>query len=1286
MSMYRLSLTSFASLTARVATAWLAAVFAAAALLAVVPAPASAAHAFLSSFGAPGVEAGQLSSPAAVAANQETGDVYVADRGNHRVDEFTASGTFVMAFGANVGGLGVDTCTLICEAGTAGAEPGEFEAPAFIAVDNSSGPSKGDVYVGDDGTSSGAGGKSFISKFTAEGALINSWGTGGQITAAPTEDTEDAGSSCPYGTISTCPFHALGGIAVDSSGTLYVADDVPNTYFGEPEARIFKFAQDGTFELEFQTVKHPYYDNKVPVVGESGIAVDSKGDIYFTNGNLGEENGSGRLLGEDVIGGPVTGIAVDPANNDVYVDSGTEVVHYGPSGNFIESFGSPDITGGEGIAVDGTSGIYVADTAAGSIDFLPLVGPFEVAAAATDVTSTSATLNGRVTPISGGNVTACQFEYVSEAAYEPNAEDPYSAGGTAPCSPATPFSSSTAVSAEVSGLLDGTIYHLRILATAADGTTTYSADHSFLVGGPAVSLPSASSVTDDSATLEAQVDPDGVGGAYHFEYLTEAEFQADSEQFTGPDQPISVPMPEDSLAGTQSIAAVQLIQDLQPHTVYHYRVVAHNGQGVTEPPSQTFTTQVGGGELTLADGRHWEMVSPPNKVGALIYPLGSQLFEALNVQASSNGNAIVFMTNTPTEVNPTGDGQGVYTLGTRGANEWSTQVITSPHTEAAGVSVGKGAEYDFFSEDLSLGYNHIFGNFDQLSPEATEQTPYLRTVYEHGNVNAHCLSSCYQPLVTAANTPPGTKFGETTNGICSGHNGGCGPEFAGGTRDLSHVLIKSGAALTKTPVGNGLYEWGAGELKLVSVLPEEEGGGAVPGLLGNNSEDFQHVISDDGSRVIWRTYRAGLFLRDTSTGKEETIKLDPSNGESVTANSDLSRIFFVEEEPLVPGAKVGYGGSDLYEYNLNAPIGSRLTDLTLLKNPSESGGVGVILGVSEDGSYVYYSAHGDLFEYHDGQTTLIAPENEHDTYYNLVGRTSRVSPNGHWLAFQSSLDLTGYDTHDALTGESDGEVYLYNGETHKLVCGSCNPTGARPTGRVINESEGILLTDANGQNYGRVSALIPPWSRFDVTYARYQSRYLSNSGRLFFDSNEALVPQDVNGTMDVYEYEPPEVGSCTTSSVTFSERSGGCVGLISSGTSPHESSFLDASESGGDVFFLTTAKLQPQDVDSAYDIYDAHECSTGEPCYSAAPVQPPACDTSESCKAAETPQPEIFGSPSSETFSGAGNITSTTPVVVEKTTKEKTVKCKKGSVKKNNKCVKRKSKKHAKKRDRRASR
>ena len=46
-------------------------------------------------------------SPAGVAVNAASHDVYVADSANHRVDEFSAAGGFIGAFGADVGGAGV---------------------------------------------------------------------------------------------------------------------------------------------------------------------------------------------------------------------------------------------------------------------------------------------------------------------------------------------------------------------------------------------------------------------------------------------------------------------------------------------------------------------------------------------------------------------------------------------------------------------------------------------------------------------------------------------------------------------------------------------------------------------------------------------------------------------------------------------------------------------------------------------------------------------------------------------------------------------------------------------------------------------------------------------------------------------------------------------------------------------------------------------------------------------------------------------------------------------------
>jgi hypothetical protein len=251
--------------------------------------------------------------------------------------------------------------------------------------------------------------------------------------------------------------------------------------------------------------------------------------------------------------------------------------------------------------------------------------------------------------------------------------------------------------------------------------------------------------------------------------------------------------------------------------------------------------------------------------------------------------------------------------------------------------------------------------------------------------------------------------------------------------------------------------------------------------------------------------------------------------------------------------------------------------------------------------------------------------------------TARVSPNGRYLAFMSKRSLSGYDNRDASSGALDQEVYEYDAESGRLSCASCDPSGQRPAGEFDSGVPPGPLVDApilwGGQT---LAGSIPGWTSVSLNHAIYQSRYLSNSGRLFFNSPVGLVSGDGNSTQDVYEYEPQGVGSCTLAPA--------CLGLVSSGTSSEEAAFLDASETGDDVFFLSAAQLSLADTDTALDIYDAHVCSLSPGCAPQALGAPPPCATSDSCRTAPTPQPGIFGAPASETFSGAGNPSTQAPV------------------------------------------
>jgi hypothetical protein len=583
------------------------------------------------------------------------------------------------------------------------------------------------------------------------------------------------------------------------------------------------------------------------------------------------------------------------------------------------------------------------------------------------------------------------------------------------------------------------------------------------------------------------------------------------------------------------------------------------------------------------------------------------------VEAAENGDAVTYPANAPTEANPLGNPAETQVLSTRVTGGWSSRDISLPNTEPTGVGVGGEREYRFFSPDLSRAVVEPHSR-NVLLPPATSEPAVHSNVYIRDNVGG----GGYTPLITAADVLPGTeKYGAPTL-------------FAGATPDLSHVVLSSVYPLTSPPPvipnagESALYEWAGGSLQIVSVLPASEGGGPVVGALGGGGDVARGGISNDGSRVFWNGGPEGhVYVRDVA--KEETVRLDavqggsgtPSGGSSfISAATSGSRVFFTSGPRLTADASPEEG--DLYECEMIEVAGKlacKLADLTVSDNAGENGDPVAVLGASEDGSYVYFVAAGvlahnvpgvvrgqNVYVHHGGTTSFIGVASP--------GTAAQVSPSGRYLAFESEQDLTGYDSGDANRGEPDREIYLYDAESGRLVCASCNPTGARPVG----------------------PAALPE----HVESSRYTLRALSDSGRLFFDSPEALVAQDTNGQSDAYEYEQVGVGGCTASSVMFSEGSVGCVGLISSGSSDQASTFLDASSSGDDVFFYTDGRLAPQDLDTAFDVYDAHVCSAEVPC-STSTVVPPACTTADACRAAPAPQPAVFGAPASATFSGSGN-------------------------------------------------
>ena len=123
-----------------------------------------------------GSGAGQCLNPEGVATDLESELVYVTEVGNDRVSVFEPDGTFVLAFGWGVdtGAEELQTCTTAsgCQAGIPGSGAGQFDNPRSVAVDNSAGATKGEVYVGTD---------SFrVQRFEADGTFVSAFGTEGK--------------------------------------------------------------------------------------------------------------------------------------------------------------------------------------------------------------------------------------------------------------------------------------------------------------------------------------------------------------------------------------------------------------------------------------------------------------------------------------------------------------------------------------------------------------------------------------------------------------------------------------------------------------------------------------------------------------------------------------------------------------------------------------------------------------------------------------------------------------------------------------------------------------------------------------------------------------------------------------------------------------------------------------------------------------------------------------------------------------------------------------------------
>jgi DNA-binding beta-propeller fold protein YncE len=425
----------------------------------------------------------------------------------------------------------------------------------------------------------------------------------------------------------------------EATGEAYVADSaidsvVPFNTNGEEQAPWP--AEYGGGVVYVAVDNHPIGDPADPAAGDVYVAASSLKvvDLRDAGGaKVNFEDSEPYINGSELLGTPASegsaepftafrgpqDIVVDKTNGDLYVDDGDHVYVFAPSGEYLrELSGAPISESALGLAVDGASDeAYVVDPGEAVLDafdassgvfryqvegttpsepftaplgvgvdeatgevyvsddkvvdaFKPLLPPAKPSATTGDVSSVSplaAIVTGEVNP--DRLPTTYRYQYGTSTAY----------GELSPSASAGAGDGAAPTSATLDDLFADTLYHYRLVATNDLGTS-YGEDGTFTTSAgfaPTAVTSGAAGVTADTATVAGAIETDGLPTNYEFELGTEPQSYASvGNSYVGP--------------GFGEVRVSLALQNLEPGTTYHYRLMASNLYATSVGGDQSFTT------------------------------------------------------------------------------------------------------------------------------------------------------------------------------------------------------------------------------------------------------------------------------------------------------------------------------------------------------------------------------------------------------------------------------------------------------------------------------------------------------------------------------------------------------------------------------------------------------------------------------------------------------------------------------------------------------------------------